>query len=168
MLCPIEGSPNDGGRSDQGVPCESVRIKMLHFLVGVVVVVRAVHFRKLWVSCHCDIIFSRLILLITTLDFWHSSTDQNMASMIPADAVAVGIGAAFGALSRYHAGRIATEWIATDPNRLGKFAGWHTAGINIGGSFLLGGISASPVVTSERHFLDHHLSISKDCRPVQN
>jgi CrcB protein len=68
-------------------------------------------------------------------------------ALVPTDAVAIGIGAAFGALSRYHAGRIATEWIATDPNRLGKFAGWHTAGINIGGSFLLGGISASPVVT---------------------
>jgi fluoride ion exporter CrcB/FEX len=69
-----------------------------------------------------------------------------MAGMIPADAVAIGIGAFFGALSRYQAGRIAAEWIATDPNRLGKFAGWHTAGINMGGSFLLGGITASPVV----------------------
>jgi CrcB protein len=68
-------------------------------------------------------------------------------ALIPTDAVAVGIGAALGALSRHHAGRIAAEYIATDPNRLQKFAGWHTAGINIGGSFLLGGISASPVVT---------------------
>ena len=67
--------------------------------------------------------------------------------MIPADAVAIGVGAFFGALSRYQAGRVAAEWIANDPNRLGKFAGWHTAGINIGGSFLLGGIAGSPVAS---------------------
>jgi fluoride ion exporter CrcB/FEX len=71
-----------------------------------------------------------------------------MAGLIPADAVAVGMGAVLGAVSRYQAGRWAAEWIATDPKRLQKFAGWHTAGINIGGSFLLGAISASPVITS--------------------
>lgn len=71
-----------------------------------------------------------------------------MVSLIPADAVAIGIGAFFGALSRYQAGRLAAEWIATDPNRLGKFAGWHTAGINVGGSFLLGGIAGSPVLNT--------------------
>jgi fluoride ion exporter CrcB/FEX len=69
-----------------------------------------------------------------------------MAGLIPADAVAVGMGAVLGAVSRYQAGRWAAEWIATDPKRLSKFAGWHTAGINIGGSFLLGAISASPVI----------------------
>ena len=54
-----------------------------------------------------------------------------------------------GALSRYQAGRLATEFIAAnDPNKFGKFAGWHTAGINVGGSFLLGGISAAPTVTA--------------------
>jgi CrcB protein len=68
--------------------------------------------------------------------------------MIPADAVAIGVGAFFGALSRYQAGRLAADYIARDPNRLGKFTGWHTSGINIGGSFLLGGIAASPVVHS--------------------
>ena len=72
-----------------------------------------------------------------------------MAGLIPADAFAIGVGAFFGALSRYQAGRMAAEWIATDPNRLGKLSGWHTAGINIGGSFLLGGITASPIVTSK-------------------
>ena len=66
--------------------------------------------------------------------------------MIPADALAIGIGAFLGAVSRYQAGRMAAEWIATDPNKLNKFAGWHTAGINIGGSFLLGGIAGSPIV----------------------
>jgi len=75
-----------------------------------------------------------------------------MTGMIPADAVAVGFGAFLGALSRYQVGRMAAEWIATDPNRLGKLGGWHTAGINMGGSFLLGGITASPVVQAKPRF----------------
>ena len=69
-----------------------------------------------------------------------------MVALIPSDAVAVGIGAVLGALSRYQVGRVATEWIASDPSRLGRYSGWHTAGINIAGSFLLGGISASPTI----------------------
>jgi hypothetical protein len=51
-----------------------------------------------------------------------------------------------GALSRYQAGKVAAELIATDPNRFGKLTGWHTAGINVAGSFLLGGISAAPSI----------------------
>jgi hypothetical protein len=39
---------------------------------------------------------------------------------------------------------MATEFIATDPTRFGKLTGWHTAGINVAGSFVLGGISAVP------------------------
>jgi fluoride ion exporter CrcB/FEX len=73
-----------------------------------------------------------------------------MPALIPADAVAIGVGAFFGAVSRYQAGRVAAEWIATDPNRLGKFSGWHTAGINIAGSFLLGGVSAAPVASMNK------------------
>lgn len=64
----------------------------------------------------------------------------------PVDAFAIGIGATLGALSRHQVGRVTSEWIAAEPNRLGKFAGWHTVGINIVGSFLFGGIAASPVV----------------------
>ena len=67
-------------------------------------------------------------------------------ALIPSDAIAIGIGATLGALSRYQAGRMAAEFIATDPNKFSKLTGWHTCGLNIGGSFLLGGISASPVV----------------------
>jgi CrcB protein len=69
-----------------------------------------------------------------------------MSGLVPADVVALGMGAFLGALSRYQCGRLATDWIAKDPHRLGKLTGWHTAGINMGGSFLLGGISAMPVV----------------------
>ena len=58
------------------------------------------------------------------------------------------VGAFFGALARYQVGRVAAEYIAHDPNRWNKFTGWHTAGINIGGSFLLGGIAACPTTTA--------------------
>jgi CrcB protein len=71
-----------------------------------------------------------------------------MACLVANDAVALGIGAFFGAMSRHQAGRLAAEWIATDPNRLGRYQGWHTAAINIGGSFVLGGITATPLVKS--------------------
>lgn len=67
-----------------------------------------------------------------------------MSGLLPADAAALGVGAFFGALSRYQCGRLAADWVASDPNRLGRFAGWHTAGINVGGSFLLGCITAAP------------------------
>jgi CrcB protein len=69
-----------------------------------------------------------------------------MSGLVPADVVALGMGAFLGALSRYQCGKLAADWIASDPNRLGKLTGWHTAGINLGGSFLLGGISAVPIV----------------------
>ena len=68
-----------------------------------------------------------------------------MPALVPTDAVALGVGAFLGAMSRYQAGQVAAEWIAKDPNLRKKFTGWHTAGINVGGSFLLGGVSAFPV-----------------------
>ena len=71
-----------------------------------------------------------------------------MTVHIAGDALAIGVGAFFGAMSRHHAGRVASEWIATDPARLGHLSGWHTAGINIGGSFILGGISGTPAVAT--------------------
>jgi hypothetical protein len=51
-----------------------------------------------------------------------------------------------GALSRYQAGRMAAEYIASDPTRYSKWTGWHTAGINVAGSLLLGGIAATPSI----------------------
>lgn len=58
---------------------------------------------------------------------------------------AVGVGAICGALCRNQIGKTATERIAKDPN-LKHLAGWHTAGINIVGSFVLGGVFATPLV----------------------
>jgi fluoride ion exporter CrcB/FEX len=49
-----------------------------------------------------------------------------------------------GALTRYQVGQMAAKFIAQDPKQYGKLSGWHTAGINVAGSFLLGGISATP------------------------
>ena len=70
-----------------------------------------------------------------------------MTSLLP-DAVAIGVGAVFGAYSRFHIGRLATEKIAQDPKRFGVYSGWHTAGINIAGSFILGIVSQAPVSKS--------------------
>jgi CrcB protein len=70
-----------------------------------------------------------------------------MTGTIPNDALAIGAGAFFGAMSRHQAGRLASEWIAVDPNRLGRYQGWHTAAINVGGSFLLGGVTGAPLVS---------------------
>lgn len=71
-----------------------------------------------------------------------------MTGLLPAaavgDAAALGVGAFCGAFCRYQAGRWAAERIAADPKRLSPLTGWHTAGINILGSFALGGISQAP------------------------
>ena len=76
------------------------------------------------------------------------------ASLITHETVAVGVGAVCGALSRYQCGRIFGEWIAAadtvagkaagGPNNRAHLAGWHTAFINLGGSFMLGGVVAAP------------------------
>jgi fluoride exporter len=69
-------------------------------------------------------------------------------SMIPNDAMAIGIGAFCGAMARHHCGRVAAEWIARDPQKWGKVQGWHTAMINIGGSFILGGVAGTPLAST--------------------
>lgn len=69
-------------------------------------------------------------------------------SLIVNDAVAIGIGAFCGAMARHHCGRVAAEWIASDPKRWGPAQGWHTAAINIGGSFVLGGVAGTPTMTT--------------------
>ena len=63
---------------------------------------------------------------------------------LPIDAVALGTGAFCGAFCRYQVGRIAGQTIAQNPQALGAWTGWHTAGINIVGSFILGVISQTP------------------------
>lgn len=73
-----------------------------------------------------------------------------MSGLVPVDVAALGIGAFFGAISRYQAGKVAADFIATDPKRFGKLTGWHTAGLNISGSFLLGAIYAMPTVDVDK------------------
>jgi fluoride ion exporter CrcB/FEX len=73
-----------------------------------------------------------------------------MSGLVPtADLAAIGLGAFFGAVSRYQAGRIAADYIARDPTTFGRFQGWHTAAINIGGSFILGGVTGAPLINNK-------------------
>merc|ERR1719464_2060885 len=73
-----------------------------------------------------------------------------MSGLVATDIAALGACAFFGALSRYQVGKIASDFIAADPQRFGKLTGWHTAGLNISGSFLLGAIYAMPTVNVEK------------------
>jgi CrcB protein len=61
------------------------------------------------------------------------------------DIAAVSLGAVAGALSRYQIGNIATRIIAED-KRLSPLTGWHTAAINIFGSFILGTLAGTPTL----------------------
>ena len=64
------------------------------------------------------------------------------------DTAAIGAGAVVGALCRYQIGNIATQQISRDPKRLSFLAGWHTAGINICGSLILGFLGGVPNINS--------------------
>lgn len=71
---------------------------------------------------------------------------QQLGDMI-GDIAAVSVGAVAGAVSRYQLGNIATRIIAED-KRLSPLTGWHTAVINIFGSFILGSLAATPTLES--------------------
>ena len=45
-------------------------------------------------------------------------------------------------------GALAAHWISQQPSARAKFASWHTAAINIGGSFILGGITSAASTTT--------------------
>jgi CrcB protein len=75
-----------------------------------------------------------------------NAPSDEMTGLIPNDAIAIGVGAFLGATTRYQVGRWTADYIATDP-RLARWQGWHTAAINVSGSFLLGGITGSPLVS---------------------
>ena len=64
----------------------------------------------------------------------------------------MGVGAICGALCRHQIGKVATEHISKDPN-LKHLSGWHTAGINVIGSFVLGGVFSTPLVNNENHVM---------------
>jgi len=65
------------------------------------------------------------------------------------DAVAVGVGAVCGALCRHYVGKGANANISANPQQFGHLTCWHTASINVLGSFVLGGIFGSPVIDSQ-------------------
>ena len=62
------------------------------------------------------------------------------------DTAAVGIGAVVGAVCRYQIGKVANRKISQDPKRM-PYLGWHTAGINVCGSLILGFLAGVPTVT---------------------
>mmetsp|Transcript_25682 Transcript_25682/g.53068 ORF Transcript_25682/g.53068 Transcript_25682/m.53068 type:complete len:150 (-) Transcript_25682:46-495(-) len=61
------------------------------------------------------------------------------------DTAAIGAGAVAGALCRYQIGYVFTRRISND-TRLSSQSVWHTAGINVFGSFVLGAIAGLPSV----------------------
>ena len=63
-----------------------------------------------------------------------------------ADSAAIGIGAVAGALCRHEIGNFATRSIAENPKRLDFLSGWHTCGINICGSLVLGFLAGVPTI----------------------
>lgn len=71
-------------------------------------------------------------------------------AILSSDLAAVAAGATFGAISRFQAGELAAQWIAKDPTKRTPFQGWHTAGINIAGSFALGSLAGTPTFTSPK------------------
>jgi len=76
------------------------------------------------------------------------SSDNSSSSnigMFVVDAACIGVGAVTGAVCRYQIGNIVTRKIQERPH-LSYFAGWHTAGINIVGSFVLGTLAGMPTV----------------------
>ena len=95
---------------------------------------------------------SRLLsaLLLTWLATFILSVKAHpgISTMVVADAAAIGAGAVCGALCRHHVGQSVTKQIAKDPKRFGHLTGWYTAGINVLGSFILGGVFATPVVSA--------------------
>ena len=70
---------------------------------------------------------------------------KTQLSAMIVDMAAVGAGAVAGAISRYQLGNIATRIIAED-KRLSPLTGWHTAAINIFGSFILGSLAGIPTI----------------------
>jgi CrcB protein len=68
----------------------------------------------------------------------------SMPSAAALDAIAISIGAAGGALARYHIGKVSSDYIAKDPKTRGIWTAWHVAGINLSGSFVLGMLAGVP------------------------
>mmetsp|Transcript_28772 Transcript_28772/g.52056 ORF Transcript_28772/g.52056 Transcript_28772/m.52056 type:complete len:196 (+) Transcript_28772:29-616(+) len=73
------------------------------------------------------------------------SSNQSNSNDMLVDAAFIGVGAVTGAVCRYQIGNIVTRKIQEHP-RLTYFQGWHTAGINILGSFVLGTLAGVPTV----------------------
>ena len=83
----------------------------------------------------------------------HVRTTWAMNPMLT-DTIAIAIGAIAGAITRYQSGKVVTEYVThrvypNDATKQSYYLGWHTAFINITGSFLLGAIFAAPTINSD-------------------
>lgn len=91
-------------------------------------------------ASHKDIIFASISSHRTCVG---GQQQVHSGGMIIGDVAAVSFGAVAGALSRYQIGNFATRIIAED-KRLSHLTGWHTAAINVFGSFILGSMAGLP------------------------
>lgn len=91
---------------------------------------------------------------------------STIASLIPpmlVDAVYIGVGAVTGAVCRYSIGNVVNRKIAETHPKWSYYQGWHTAGINIVGSFVLGTLAGIPTVDIAAA-QDHHHGITARTR----
>lgn len=88
-----------------------------------------------------------------------------VASLPPmlVDAAYIGVGAVTGAVCRYSIGNLVNRKIAETHPKWSYYQGWHTAGINIVGSFVLGTLAGIPTVDIAAA-QDHHHGITARTR----
>ena len=90
---------------------------------------------------------------------------STIASLPPmlVDAAYIGVGAVTGAVCRYSIGNVVNRKIAETHPKWSYYQGWHTAGINIVGSFVLGTLAGIPTVDIAAA-QDHHHGITARTR----
>ena len=93
------------------------------------------------------------------------SERTTIASLPPmlVDAAYIGVGAVTGAVCRYSIGNVVNRKIAETHPKWSYYQGWHTAGINIVGSFVLGTLAGIPTVDIAAA-QDHHHGITARTR----
>ena len=79
------------------------------------------------------------------------------------DAACIGAGAVAGSLCRWQVGSLVNRAIETQP-RWAYYQGWHTAGINVLGSFILGSLAGVPTVDSAAASIENHRGITARTR----
>ena len=84
----------------------------------------------------------------TSLDAFNIKLSLPSHEML-VDFAYIGVGAVTGACARYQIGNIVNRKIAESHPRFAYYSGWHTAGINMIGSFVLGTLAGIPTITTD-------------------